>query len=188
MNDVLLIEGLAKRDKIVFDYVFNYYYSSLCAFCLQYVKDKTASEDLVQDFFVSLWMESHRLQIRTSLKSYLFAAVKNRCLDVQKHQKVAEKFKSYIISSAANQTNSTEQYYAESELRQIVQNSMEKLPPRCREIFEMSRVKGMSNQEISEKLNISKRTVELQISNSLKFLRKELAEFLPIWMIAHFIG
>lgn len=188
MKDNLLIEGLERREKVIFDYIFNYYYSSLCAFSSQYINNRNQVEDLVQDFFVSLWIDAPHLQIKSSLKSYLFTAIKNRCLDFQKHQKVTEKYRKFILFSASADDDSTEHYFAESELRQAVQKSMEKLPPRCREIFEMSRVKGLSNQEISDQLNISKRTVELQISNSLKILRKELNEFLPVWLIIWLIS
>lgn len=188
MKDILLIEGLRQRDKVIFDYIFNYYYSSLCAFALQYLHDRDAVEDLVQDFFVAVWLEAPRIQISTSLKSYLFAGVKNRCLDSQKHLKVTEKYKAFILFAAKNEDNSFDHYFAESELRQAIDKSMSKLPPRCREIFELSRRNGMSNQEISEKLGISKRTVELQISNSLTILRKELVEFLPMWLIVWLIG
>jgi RNA polymerase sigma-70 factor (ECF subfamily) len=188
LNDLLLIEGLGRRDKIVFDYIFNYYYSSLCAFSVQYLNDRNAVEDLVQDFFVSLWIDAPHLQIKSSLKSYLFAAIKNRCLDHQKHQKVTEKYRTFILFSADSGNESTDQYFAESELRLAIQKSLEKLSPRCREIFELSRLKGLSNQEIADQLEISKRTTELQISNALKILRKELVEFLPLWMIVWLIG
>ncbi len=187
MNDLLLIEGLRRRDKVIFDYIFNFYYSSLCAFSMQYLKERNTVEDLVQDFFVSLWIDAPGLQIRSSIKAYLFASVKNRCLDFQKHHKVIEKYREYILFSAESDDNTTEQYFAESELRLAVQKSLEKLSPRCREIFEMSRLKGLSNKEISEQLGISKRTVELQISNSLKVLRKELVEYLPLWMVVWLI-
>lgn len=187
MNDLFLIEGLRKRDKLVFDYVFNYYYSSLCAFSRQYIPDRQVVEDHVQDFFVSLWIDASRLQIKSSLKSYLFTSIKNKCLDYQKHQKVTEKYKTFVLFSTNDENNSTDQYFAETELRQIIQKSMDKLSPRCREIFEMSRFRSLSNQEISDQLSISKRTVELQISNSLKILRTELVEFLPsllvFWLI-----
>jgi RNA polymerase sigma-70 factor (ECF subfamily) len=173
LNDLLLIEGLGRRDKIVFDYIFNYYYSSLCAFSVQYLNDRNAVEDLVQDFFVSLWIDAPHLQIKSSLKSYLFAAIKNR---------------TFILFSADSGNESTDQYFAESELRLAIQKSLEKLSPRCREIFELSRLKGLSNQEIADQLEISKRTTELQISNALKILRKELVEFLPLWMIVWLIG
>lgn len=188
MKDLLLIEGLRRKDKVVFDYIFNYYYSSLCAFSMNYLNDRNAGEDLVQDFFVSLWIESPNLQILSSLKSYLFASVKNRCLDFLKHQKVSEKYRAYILFSAESGDNTADHYFAESELRQAIQKSLEKLSPRCREIFELSRLKGLSNQEISEQLKISKRTVELQVSNSLKILRKELIEYLPLWLVIWLIG
>lgn len=188
MNDILLIEGIKRKDKIIFDFIFNYYYSSLCAFSMQYHNDRNVVEDLVQDFFVSLWIDAPRLHIKSSLKSYLFTAVKNRCLDLQKHKMITEKYRTYVLFSGNSPDNSTDQYFAESELRQAIQRSLEKLSPRCREIFELSRIKGLSNQEIADQLGITKRTTELQISKSLKIIKKELAEFLPFWLIVWLIG
>lgn len=188
MKDQIIIEGLEQRNKVVFDYLFNYYYSSLCAFSMQYIGNRNAVEDLVQDFFVHLWIDGPRLKIKSSLKSYLFAAIKNRCLDFRKHHKITEKYRAFILLSGEKEDDTTEHFFAESELRQAIQISLGKLGPRCREIFELSRLKGLSNQEISEKLGISKRTVELQISNSLKILRQELVEFLPLWLLACLIG
>jgi len=187
LKDELLIGGLERRDKVVFDYIFNYYYSSLCAFSMQYLNDRSAVEDLVQDFFVTLWMDASQHQIKSSLKSYLFTGVKNRCLDFQKHQKVARKFTTFALFSTWDDDNSADRFFAESELRHALQNSVEKLPQRCREIFELSRLKGYTNQEIAVQLGLSKRTVELQISNALKILRKELVEYLPFYFITWFL-
>ena len=184
LKDELLTSGLARRDKVVFDYIFNYYYSSLCAFSMQFLNDRNAVEDLVQDFFVSLWLEAPVHTIRTSLKSYLFTGVRNRCLDFQKHQKVEHKYRKFVFFSTLNDDNSADHFLAESELRLAVDNCLVKLPPRCREIFEMSRIKGLSNQEIAVELGLSKRTIELQISNALKILRKDLVEYLPVCLIA----
>jgi RNA polymerase sigma-70 factor (ECF subfamily) len=155
---------------------------------MQFIDNRNSVEDLVQDFFVYLWIEAPRLKIKSSLKSYLFTSIKNRCLDYQKHHKITEKYRAFILFSTEKDDDSTEHFFAESELRQAIQTSLGKLPPRCREIFEYSRLHGLSNQEISDKLGISKRTVELQISNSLKVLRKELAEFLPFWLLLWLIG
>lgn len=184
MNDLFLIGELKRGNKVVFDYIFNYYYSSLCAFSMQYVNDYDMVEDLVQDLFVNLWSEAPNLNVKSSLKSYLFTSVRNRCLDFLKHRKVSEKHRTYILYSADIYVNSIDHYFSESELRQTVHKSLEKLSPRCREIFELSRMHGLSNKDISEKLEITKRTVELQISNALRILRKELVEFLPLWLIA----
>jgi len=179
LKDTFLIAGLCRRDTVVFNYIFNYYYSSLCAFSMQYLKDRNAAEDLVQDFFVYIWKEGPHLQINSSLKSYLFVSIRNRCLDFRKHRKVTEKYKALIRFAAENEDNSLDDYFAESELRSVIEKSLSKLPPRCREVFELSRFTGLSNQKISDQLGISKRTIELQISNSLKILRKELIGFLP---------
>lgn len=155
---------------------------------MQFIKDRDEVEDLVQDFFVTVWMKAPHLQINSSLKSFLFAGIKNRCLDCQKHLKVIEKYKVFNLYTAESEDNSSVHYFAESELRHAIDKSMKKLPPRCSEIFGLSRLKGLSNQEISDQLGISKRTIELQISNSLKILRKELTEFLPLWLIVWLIG
>lgn len=188
MKDSIITEGLEHRDKVVFDYIFIYYYSSLCSFSMQYIGNRKLVEDLVQDFFVYLWIEGPRIKIRSSVKSYLFCAIKNRCLDYQKHHKVIEKYRTFILFSTEKEEDSTEHLLAESELRQAIQISLGKLTPRCREIFELSRLHELSNQEISDKLGISKRTVELQISNTLKILREELAEFLPSWLLIWLIN
>jgi RNA polymerase sigma-70 factor (ECF subfamily) len=188
LNEIFILEGLKRREKVVFDYVFNYHYSALCAFASQYIDNRNSVEDLVQDFFVYLWVEAPNLKIKSSLKSYLFTAIKNRCLDYQKHNKITEKYRNFILFSTQKNEDSAEHFFAESELRQAIQTSLGKLPPRCREIFEYSRLNGLSNQEISDKLEISKRTVELQISNALKILRKELADFLPFWLIIWLLG
>jgi RNA polymerase sigma-70 factor (ECF subfamily) len=149
---------------------------------MQLLNDRNAAEDIVQDFFVNLWFDSPKIQIKNSLKAYLFASIRNRSLDYLKHQKVTKKFQANALFTPI-EDNSFEHYLVENELCQIIERSLEKLTPRCREIFEMNRIKGLSNQEISERLGISKRTVELQITNSLKILRKELVEYLPLYIL-----
>jgi len=117
MNESILIEGLKNRDKVIFDFIFNYYYSGLCAFSMRFLNDRDSAQDLVQDFFVYLWSEGSRLQINASLKSYLFTSVKNRCLDSQKHTSVCERYKSYYLSQASEIDYSAEFMFAESELQ-----------------------------------------------------------------------
>jgi RNA polymerase sigma-70 factor (ECF subfamily) len=156
---------------------------------MHFLDNRSEVEDLVQDFFVKLWIKSPKLQINLSLKTYLFVSVKNHCFDLLKHKKVVGKYRNnlYYSKSEINH-DEPDEYLAESELRQIIQRSLEKLQPRTREIFELSRFKGLTNFEISEKLGLSKRTIELQISNALKVLRHELAAYLPLWLIVWIIG
>ncbi len=93
MDDKFIIERLRAQDKKLFDTVFTYYYSGLCAFVYQYINDRDAVEDLVQDFFVKFWTESQSLEITVSLKAYLFSSLKNSALDYLKHQQVKIKYK-----------------------------------------------------------------------------------------------
>jgi RNA polymerase sigma-70 factor (ECF subfamily) len=188
LNEEVIIRELRSRNTIAFDYVFNYYYSGLCAFAHKYVPEKEVVEDIVQDFFVTLWMESPRLEIKTSLKSYLFTSIHNRCIDWHKHKKVLEKYrKNFLLKNEESEIRS-EEMVVESELRAAIQKGLEQCSPRAREIFEMSRIRGLSNQQIAEELGLSKRTVELQISNTLKILRTSLRDYLPVWMITWLLG
>ena len=179
---------MKEKNKVVFDVVFSYYYSGLCAFANRYLYSHAATEDLVQDFFVELWIESHRLEIKSSLKSYLFTSIRNRCFDWHKHQKAAEKYRKMVLSKGEVSEIPLDEMLAETELRNSIQKALIKLSPRCREIFTLSRIKGLSNKQIAEHLGLSKRTIELQISNSLKILRTELTYYLPLWIIVALFG
>lgn len=184
MDEQNLIQELRKRNRLVFDYLFTFYYSGLCLYAYKYIGDHQYAEDVVQDFFVTLYFESPKLEIRSSLKSYFYVSIRNRCIDWHKHQQAIGKYREAILKKNEEKEYPTEEMVVESELRAAIEKGMEKLPDRCREIFTMSRIKGFTNQEIADQLNLSKRTVELQISNALRILRSELTDFLPLWLLA----
>lgn len=183
MDDKYLIAELKRKNKTVFDFVFNYYYSGLCAFARKWVNDHETAEDLVQDFFFNLWINGYGLEISSSLKSYLFTSVKNKALNHLKHIKIKEGYVKFAMDEANRQIDSPNWEFAEPELTELIENGIQKLPPRCREIFILSRFQGKDNKSISNLLGISKRTVELQISNALKILRTELKDYLPLALL-----
>lgn len=180
-----IITGLKNKDRTVFDFIFSYYYTGLCAYVRRWVDDQDIAEDLVQDFFVRLWINSSNIEITTSLKSYFFTSIKNRAVNYLKHVKITEKFGAQVLNSPNEEHSNWE--FTETELTDLIEKGMQKLPPRCREIFILSRFEGKDNAEIAGRLGISKRTVELQISNALKILRTELKDYLPsmllFWML-----
>ncbi|MEL7586224.1 MAG: RNA polymerase sigma-70 factor [Prolixibacteraceae bacterium] len=186
MNEKHLISGLNSQNKVVFDFIFNYYYSGLCAYARRWVTAPDIAEDLVQDFFVWLWIDGSSLKINTSLKSYLFTAVKNKAVNHLKHVRVKEQYGIRIMQEIREHDYAGWEF-SEPELIELIEQGLEKLPPRCREIFIMSRFEGKDNAAIAETLKLSKRTVELQISNALKVLRTELKDYLPsallLWII-----
>ena len=172
MNEHFLKSGLLERNEVVFDFVFQYYYSTLCAFAEVLTNDEMAAEDIVQDCFVRLWTRADEISIRGSLKNYLFTSVRNGCFDYFRHQKVKTKSFQFVSSGITIDEYNPESWLVESELQEKVEEGIAELPPRCQRIFRMSRFEGLKNQEIADALGLSKRTVELQITNALKALRK----------------
>lgn len=187
MEEQFIINGLTARNKIIFDFVFHYYYSGLCAYTEKITNDEKVAEDIVQDLFVALWMKAGALNIASSVKNYLFTSVRNRAFDYLRSESRKSKKTGNPYQSVEPAENLSMYWFAESELETVVETSLQKLQPRCREVFELSRFEGMKNHEIAEKLGISKRTVELQVSNALKQLRTDLKDFLPIFLLMYLL-
>lgn len=154
-----------------FENTFRDYYPSLVAFANKQIQDLDASEDLVQELFVYLYERRDQVVVDGSIKSYLFKAIFNRCKSHQRKLIVHEKYEQSLKDSEMNEFRDL---LTETEMEQRVYHEINKLPDRCKEIFKLSRFEDLSNEEISKKLNISKRTVETQISKALKTLRSSL--------------
>jgi RNA polymerase sigma-70 factor, ECF subfamily len=188
VEEQYLIKGLLTRNKVIFDFIFHYYYSGLCAYCERITGSQQVAEDIVQELFVTLWIKCEQIQITSSLKNYLFTSVKNRSLDYLKLEQRKSHKLEHIAKKQELSENLSSLWFAEAELQAVVEKSLEKLPPRCREIFELSRFEGLKNQEIADKLSLSKRTVELQVSNALKQLRTDLKDYLPLFLLMYLLG
>ncbi len=145
-----------------------------------FLKNLEASEEVVQETFVKLWENRKTLNITSSLKSYLFRAVRNSSLNVIKHEKIKDKYKSYNEYEIKNHSASLDEEIDASELEIKIRKSIDLLPSERKKAFIMSRYEGLKYKEIAEKLNISKKTVENQIGKALKFLKSELAEYMTI--------
>lgn len=177
--DKLILEQLRNSNQGVFEMVFKYYYSGLVVFADQVIHDTAVSEDIVQSVFMKLWESRQSLEIR-SFRSYLIQSVKNRSIDHLRGLEVKNKYSSFKAESVQDEMQ--EDLWTKVELNEILQQAIDKLPPRCREIFLMSRTENLKIAEIAEKLNLSGRTVETQISKALKLLRIELAEYLTLFI------
>jgi RNA polymerase sigma-70 factor (ECF subfamily) len=174
--DKLILEHLKNSNQGVFEMVFKYYYSGLVVYADQIVKDIPVSEDIVQLVFMKLWEARQSLEIR-SFGSYFIQCVKNSCID---HLRGLEVKNRYYSQTDYTAFEIQEDLWTRNELDQILEKAIDKLPPRCREIFLMSRIENMKIAEIADKLNLSGRTVETQISKALKMLRVELADYLTL--------
>lgn len=141
------------------------------------------AEELVQDMFTQLWDKRAQLELRTSLRSYLFTAARNRCLNFIKHQNVRAQHEDHVKGAPPNSEADASAAMEQAELKACIDQAISALPDRCREAFRLSRFDGLSYKEIAARMDISPRTVEVQIGKALKILRAELREYFPLIFI-----
>lgn len=175
-----LIAGLKEGDKKVFDDIFRAYYAPLCRYCNRIVYDDLIAEEIVQDLFCKLWIKRDELEIETSLKAYLYRAVLNHSLNHLNHLKTEEKYRQYIGFQLQENLVNLMELLEEQDVQRILSRAILQMPEKRRLIFEMSRQQEMKYSEIAEKLNISVKTVESQISKALEYLRKIFGEILGL--------
>ncbi len=168
-----MIKGLRSGRESAYEQLFKEYYKPLTVFAFGYLDDLESGKEIVQDLFVHLYEKRKTLEINNSIKSYLYQSVRNRCLNHIKHLKVRKVHHDQMKPHLQDSEN-LEDKIRETELEHMISKVVDQLPPQCNRIFTLSRVTGLKNGEIAEKLGISKRTVETQISNALKVLRNKL--------------
>ncbi len=145
------------------------YYPILYRIAVYVLKEESAAEDIVQDIFLKLWKHPSILSKADSIKAYLISMAKNSTID---HLKKIKKERDQVLQ--LEYTGDNEELKQDDEFNKALEIAVSKLPPKCRLIFSLSRFEGLSNDEIAEYLQISKRTVETQISIALKAFRHDL--------------
>jgi len=172
-----LIVRLKEGDQTAFEMLFHFYYAGLVMYSTQFTSDRIEAEEVVQKLFVRLWQKRQQIIPSDSFKNYLFFSVKNGSLNFLKHKKIEEKYIRQLTGLSNSHLVYDPDLYIASELQEKIKKTIELLPEKCREIFILSRMRGKKNEEIAIELNISKRTVETQISKALKVLRVELRDY-----------
>ncbi len=178
-----LIVRLKSGDQTAFELLFHFYYPGLVIYSSQFTADHAEAEEIVQDFFVRFWEKHKQLIPGDSLKNFFFSSVKNGSLNFLKHKKIEERYFNEMIGLSSRHLAYEPDLYVVSELQEIIKTGIDHLPEKCREVFIMSRIRGLKNEEIAVELNISKRTVETQISKALKVLRVELKDYVGLLML-----
>lgn len=154
-----------------FHIFFEQHYQRLCSYAFSFLKDEESCEDLVQDVFIKIWVNRQDLIGSDQLKFYIFSAVRNNCLtQLQKNKK-------YRIVEMTGEEEEDEIIIkldpdeAAAEPAALIAKAMDRLPPKCREVFLLSRISNLSYFQIADTLGISIKTVENQMGKALKILR-----------------
>lgn len=173
-----VMNAIAQGDKKAFEQLFRDWYVRLCVYAESIVHDRDQAEDLVQSIFCMLWEKREKVDIRESVKSYLYRSVYNSALNTLKHERVRLAFFEFIRKHETEEENKAEAFFDKEEQSAVlkeIHRIIEDLPDQCREIFLLSRFSGKKSVEIAGELNISIRTVETQLYRAMKRLREELA-------------
>jgi RNA polymerase sigma-70 factor, ECF subfamily len=183
LPDQQQIAALTTGDINAFEMIFKTYYQPLCSYAYTFLQDKEESEEIVQSTFLSVWEKKETLSIRTAVKPYLYAMVRNACLNVIKHEKVKQKHAVEEVALSVQGYDSVSSTIVSSELELRIHKAMEKLPEQCRLVFKLSRFEELKYSEIADQLNISIKTVENHMGKALKIMREQLKDYLPLLIV-----
>lgn len=176
-----LYEQISAGDIPAFEKLFEDHYLGLCLYAKKIVADVDQARDIVQDVFVTLYDTRHTITIKSSVKSYLYKAVRNASLNHLKQSDTRNAHHEYLRYRLPEEDDQDQMIRIE--LEEKILEAIQGLPAKCRRIFEMNRFEGKKNKEIAEILGLSIRTVETQVSNALKILREHLGDFLVMLIV-----
>jgi len=174
---------IKKLDEASFEVLFKSHFKGLCWFAVKYVKDLDTAKEIVQDAFINLWEKRESIDLSKPVKSYLSTIIYNRSLnylrDNKKFNKDILSFENISPDEGYQQTDRL----VEAEISNKINIAIEELPEKCREIFKLSRFENLKYQEIADKLQISVKTVEAQMSKALQHMRTKLVDYITIMII-----
>lgn len=177
-TDKEIIERVRNSDKEAFRILFERFQPPLFRYVLYRLRDTDAAHDVVQDTFVRVWQHRWSLKPDAPFLPYVLRIGSNLVLDNVKYQEVRRRLEEEVPTIAASEQDDPEQCLHLTILEERVSEIVwTKMPERCREVFLLSRMEGMSNAEIAARLGVSVKTVENQITQALRTLRRHLAAF-----------
>ena len=185
-----IYEKTKSEEELAFELLFRKYYVQLCGFANKFIANSTESEEIVQEVFLNVWKKRDQLKIDNEIRPYLFKSIQNLCFNFLEHKKVVDNYYAVIEVVYKNQAEEFNTYesvlYTELQTRADV--VIGALPDQCRKIFQMSRQEGLKYNEIADKLGISVKTVETQMSRALSKLKEELRDYLTILIVSLFLN
>jgi RNA polymerase sigma-70 factor, ECF subfamily len=180
-TDNIEINKFIKGDIKNFESIFKAYYKALVVYANTILNDIEEAEDRVQQVYIMLWEKRATIEIHTSLRSFLYKAVHNACLNKIKQQNIKTEYAKVIqLSSTVEYKNAI---LEEKELQKKIEDAIDILPEQCGKIFKMSRFEELKYKEIADTLGLSVKTIENQMGKALKILREQLKEYLPLIII-----
>lgn len=174
LRDRVWAERIRAGDVAAFEEVFRQLAAPLQVFAAGFVGSAAVAEELVQEIFLALWCQRESLEIRASILTYLYVAARNRAITHLKHEHVVAAWEAASPAVAEERAATVEDDLVEAELSLRVQEAIDRLPERTRQVFTLSRHQNMTYDQIAQALGVSVKTVETQMGRALRILRMHL--------------
>jgi RNA polymerase sigma-70 factor (ECF subfamily) len=183
-EDSILLKRIQKGDIKAFEILYKDYHPRMFAYAKRFIADTEVVKDILQELFSDFWNRKEEWAIEISVNAFLFRMLHNRCIDYLRKQSIRDNFAS-LSSLRLSEVKYRYFDFEEdpfptifmAEINEIVEKAIAGLSPQTKEIFQMSRNQGLKNSEIAEKMNLSIRTVEKHIYQTLKILKSRLADY-----------
>ena len=184
--DITLLQDLKKGDKKALTRLYDNYWKSLYISSYNLLRNKELCEEIIQDVFIELWNNRINLQIKISLKAYLYACVRYKVF-AEFRKKKFDQVELFDDLNARFQHATPETALMHAELVAQINSVVDMLPEKCREVFILSRNQQLTHKEISEQLSISTKTVENHITFALRFLKSNLGYMISLDLLYPFL-
>ena len=183
INDLFLLQKLKDGDNIAFQELYNKYFGILYLHVYQKLKDREVAKDIVHDLFISIWQKRADLSIKGQVSSYMYAAIRNRVIDYISKEKSKLKYLETLTVPSQQVSSETDYLLREKLLAEQIESVLNRLSPRVKEVFELSRKEYLSHKEIAHKLNISEHSVRGYIKLALRLLKMKFGSILYLMLI-----
>ena len=174
-DNALLIKRLQKGNEKAYVNLVDLYNRRLFGYALSLTNDHALAEDILQNVFLTTWEKRKKLNVHTSLQNYLFKSVYNEFINAYKKKRSTMILEHKYFEGLERAVNIHSEQTFEAIIAQITKE-IQNLPPKCQQIFILSKKEGLTNNEISEYLNVSLKTVEAQITKAFGILRDRLGK------------
>lgn len=183
LTDLELAALLNESDELAYTEIYNRYKGVLYLHAYSRLKNVEEVNDMIQELFAKLWDKRKTLVLKTNLSNYLYTAVRNRVIDFITHKKIESDYISGFQQFINQGEAATDHMLREKELSRIIEDEIQSLPSKMRQVFELSRKKNHSHREIAYELTLSEKTVKKHVNNALKILRVKLGSLIALMLI-----
>lgn len=175
LNNKILIESLKIGQEEAFSYLMDTYYNKLCVYAGSLAKDSYIGQDIVQNVFLKIWEQRHKLKSNYSISSFLYKSVYNEFIDHYRKNKLLTSLEEEHIKQL-NAIVKEDNVVEINRLIELVNREIQNLPPKCKSVFTMGKLEGLTYNEIAEYQKITVGTVEMHMSKAFEIMRKKIGD------------